>query len=225
MSSANVLPSAPDFRESETQTLYPLLPIQPDNFRLSKINEICLILDRELTHYRLVAKKYNKAKTAVNWTIGGLSFVSSVLTSVSIGSALSGVGIIISIPLGVIAGVFSLTSTSLIIGSKKLEKKLSKHREIVTLAIAKRETVNRLVSKALVDQKIDDNEFQIILDEMAQYNVLKESVRSKLVRKKSSQKQTDTQPDLDKIRKQIRLEEKAKLKKRLSAESTLDLKK
>ena len=226
MSSANVLPSAPVFGESETQSLYPLLPIQHDNFRLTKINEICLTLDRELTHYRLVSKKYSKTKTAVNWTSAGFGFLSAVLSSASLGSALSGVGIIISIPLGAIAGLFSLTSTALIGGSKKIEIKLSKHREIVTLAIAKRETVNRLVSKALVDQKINDAEFQIILDEMTQYNALKEAVRLRLTRKPSLQnvKDLSPKPDLEKIRQEIRHEEKQKLKKRLSAVSSSDLK-
>lgn len=227
MSSANVLPSAPAFVESETQSLYPhaQLPSQPDiNFRLAKINEILNTLEKELTHYRLVAKKYNKAKTTVNWTSAGAGFISAVLSSASLGSALSAIGIIISIPLGAIAGLFNLTSIALIGGSKKIEIKLSKHREIVTLAIAKRETVDRLVSKALVDQKINDAEFQIILDEMTQYNALKEAVRLRLTRKPSQNvKDLSPKPDLEKIRQEIRNEEKQKLKKILSAESKLNL--
>lgn len=54
MSSANVLPSAPP-----EEPLYPQLPSQPENFRLQRINEIANTLDKEVNHYRLVAKNTN----------------------------------------------------------------------------------------------------------------------------------------------------------------------
>ena len=59
---------------------------------------------------------------------------------------------------------------------------MSKHQEIVTLALAKRETVTSLVSKAITDGKISDTEFQIILSQYSQYNEMKEKVRAKLTR-------------------------------------------
>ena len=91
-------------------------------------------------------------------------------------------------------GLSLLLLQGLIIASKKLESKIKKHREIVTLAIAKRDTVYRLHSKALSDNQISDREFQLIMDEFSQYNVLKEAVRAKLTRKSS-------QPDIEKIKK------------------------
>ena len=69
----------------------------------------------------------------------------------------------------------------------------------MTLAIAKRDTVDRLLSKALADNKITDSEFQLIMTEFSQYNVLKDAVRAKVTRPSS-------QPDVDKIRKDIRSE-------------------
>ena len=66
--------------------------------------------------------------------------------------------------------------------SEKIQKEISKHHEIVTLAIAKRETANRLLSKALSNNSISDEEFQIILAEMEQYHALKKAVRAKLTR-------------------------------------------
>ena len=40
--SSNILPSAPAYEQTETQTtLYPVLPTQPDNnFRMQKANEV-----------------------------------------------------------------------------------------------------------------------------------------------------------------------------------------
>jgi len=46
--------------------------------------------------------------------------------------------------------------------------KIKKHQEIVTLAISKRDTFDRLLSKALADNQVSDAEF-------ARYNVLKKS--------------------------------------------------
>lgn len=56
---------------------------------------------------------------------------------------------------------------------------LMEHQEIVTLAIAKRNTLNRIVSKALTDKQMSDAEFQLIMTEYSQYNVLREAVRAK----------------------------------------------
>ena len=78
--------------------------------------------------------------------------------------------------------------------SKKLDSKIKKHHEIATLALAKRDTINRLLSKFLVDNIISDSEFQMIMAEFSQYNVLKEAVRAKIRRNSS-------QPDIEKIKK------------------------
>ena len=47
----------------------------------------------------------------------------------------------------------------LIIASKKLDSKIKKHQEIVTLAIAKCDTIDRLLPKALADKQISEGEF------------------------------------------------------------------
>ena len=76
------------------------------------------------------------------------------------------------------------------------DSKIEKHRSISTIAPAKRETVNRLVAKGLMDEKIADSEFQIILDEMARYNELKQFARDKYAKKSSP-------PNSDEIRKHM----------------------
>ena len=72
MSSANLLPpSAPP-----AEPLYPVLAAPSENFRLQKINEVANTLDGEVAHYRLVAKKYKRARKFVNWIAAGSSFLS-----------------------------------------------------------------------------------------------------------------------------------------------------
>ena len=177
---------------------------------MQKVNDISASLNKEVHHYRAVAKKYKRAKKAVNWGAACSSGLSAVFSSASFGSALSVVGLPATIPLGGVGGGFALASSALIIASKKLDSKIKKHQEIVTLAIAKRDTVDRLLSKALADNVLSDSEFQLIMTEFSQYNFLKEAVRAKLTRQSS-------RPDVEKIKKDVRGEVEAEFRKKISA--------
>ena len=195
---SNVLPSAP-------HDLYPQLPA--NDFRMQKVNEVSAALNAEVVHYRAVAKKYKRAKKLTNWCAVGSTVFSTAVSSASLASALSVVGLPAAIPLGGVGSAFALASSGLIVASKKLDSKIKKHHAIVTLAIAKRDTVWRLHSKALVNNKISDSEFQLIMTEFDQYNVLKEAVRVKLSRNSS-------QPDMEKIKKDVRSEIEAEFSKK-----------
>jgi len=156
MSSANVLtPSAPP------EQIYPDLPL---DFQMKKINEISANPHGEVAH---VAKKYKRTKKFVNLGAGGSSVLSAVFSCTSFGSAMSVIGLPATIPLGGVAGGFTLVSSGLIVASKKLDSKIKKHQEIVTLAIAKRDTVDRLLSKALADNRVSSGEFRLIMDEFS----------------------------------------------------------
>ena len=167
-------------------------------------------LNSEVVHYRGVAKKYKRAEEIVNWSATGSGLLSAPFSTAGLGTALSVVGLPASIPLGSVGGAFALASSGLIIASKKLASKIKKHREIVTLAIAKRDTVFRLHSKALADNPISDSEFQLIMAEFSQYNVLKEAVRSKLTRNSS-------QPDIEKIKTDVQSQMEAEFRKKINA--------
>ena len=202
--SSNVIPSAPH----DESSLYPQLPQQ--DFRMQKANEVEAALNAEVAHYRVVVKKYKRAKKIANWSATGCGFVSAGLSTASLGTAVSVVGLPVSIPLGSVGGAFALASSGLIVASKKLDSKIKKHREIVVLATAKRDTVRRIYSKALSDNQISDGEFQSIMAEFSQYNALKESVRSKTTQKSS-------QPDIEKIKKNVRSEIEAEFQKKIDA--------
>ena len=81
----------------------------------------------------------------------------------------------------------------------------------MTLAIAKRDTVDRLlIAKALADNQISDGEFQLLMAEFSQYNVLKDAVRAKLTRQSS-------RPDVEKIKKDLRSDIEAEFRKKITA--------
>ena len=168
--SSNVLPSAPDYSETETQTLYPVLPTQPDNnFRMQKANEVLKYLSDEVSHYRLVAKKYKRTKTIINYACFSTGGISGFLSAGGVAAAFTVTGIPAAIPIGCVASFFGLTAAGLTGLYKKLEPTLIKHCKIMTLALSKCDTVNHILSKSLIDGKISDAEFQSILDEKESY--------------------------------------------------------
>jgi len=79
---------------------------------------------------------------------------------------------------------------------KNLIQRLRSFKRLLPLAIAKCETVDWLLSKALADNRVSDAEFQLIMTEFSQHNVLKEAVRAKLRRQPSC-------PDVEKFKKDI----------------------
>jgi len=171
-------------------------------------------LDRKVGHYRLVAKKYKRARKFVNWSAAGSSVLSAAFSSTSFWSALSVVGLPATVPLGGAGGCFALVSSGLIIASKKLDSKIKKHQEITTLAIAKQDTINRLLSKALNNNEVSSHEFDTILSEFQEYNSLKEKVQAKMLRQPSKRKLADV--DVRKLEKDIRGRLEAELIKKIT---------
>ena len=70
-----------------------------------------------------------------------------------------------------------------IVGSQTNNKqsiKAEKHEKIKTLADAKLNTISDLISKALADDRISDEEYSLILSELDKFNQMKEEIRSKI---------------------------------------------
>ena len=65
-----------------------------------------------------------------------------------------------------VATVFGLFSVGFAAISKRLERKVTKHEKIYTLALVKQTSISELVSKALADKRISDSEFTIIIREV-----------------------------------------------------------
>ena len=110
----------------------------------------------------------------------------TVLITITIGGGTSGV-VLLSTVIAAPA-VISIEGVALLKGYlsiivkyrvKKYTSKAEKHEKIKTIASAKLDTIASHVSKALSDNKVTDEEFQLILEELEKYKVLKEEVRSK----------------------------------------------
>ena len=215
----NVLPSAPAYNEA--QQLYPteeLKQLNAEDFRLKKINDLLKELSDEAEHYRQVAKKYKRTRSIVHTSAVGLGSLSVGLSSGALATALTGFGIVASPALAGVATLCGLSSVGFAAASKRLERKVTKHEKIYTLALAKRNSVNELVSKALTDKQISDVEFTIITREVEKYHTLKAEIRAggggqPAVPDAATQTQA---PDLEKVKEELRKEVKIEFQKKVS---------
>ena len=203
----NVLPSAPAYNEA--QPLYPtqeLTQLNAEDIRLKKINDLLKELSDEAEHYRHVAKKYKRSHSFVHRSAVGLGSLSVGLSSGAIATVLTGFGIVASPALAGVATVCGLASVGFAAASKMLNRKVTKHEKIYTLALAKRNSINELISKALADKQISDVEFTIITREVERYHELKAEIRAGGT-KATNDVATQTQaPDLEKLKEELRKE-------------------
>ena len=150
-----------------------------NTFRLQKIDDIQKIIEAERDKRASLYKKYNKiintitkleafsAAVGLGLAAGGVTAISGVISS-PIGFALEGVAIA--------CGVIALATNFF---NNKLRSKVEKHDEIRVLAESKLNTICEHISQALEDGVISQEEFLLITKELAKFNEMKESIRTK----------------------------------------------
>ena len=189
-----------------------------------KISDLQTELFNEADHHRLVAKKYKRTHSMTHISAVGLGSLSAGLSSATLATALTGFGIVASPALAGVATVFGLLSAGFTVVSKRLERKVMKHEKIYTLALAKQNSVAKLVSKALTDKRISDFEFTIILREVQKYHELKAAIRDGVKRRRQKTKKHNHQ--IFKLKRELKKEIKQEYQKKihlLTAESKSDL--
>ena len=120
MSSANAIPSAPEYAKT-VQQLYlmqEITQINAEDFRLKKISDLQTELTNEADHYRQVAKKYKRTHSMTHISAAGLGLLSAGLSSATLATALTGFGIVASPALAGVATVFGLLSAGFTVVSK-----------------------------------------------------------------------------------------------------------
>ena len=102
-----------------------------------------------------------------NATNGGLSII-SFINVIRVSAGLVGASFTL---------VFSLT-TGMITKLLKITRKKEKHNKIVILAKSKLNSIQTLMSQALIDLDISHEEFKAIVNEIEKYEQIKESIRN-----------------------------------------------
>ena len=173
----------------EMKELYPKLPTAPpiedqgQGYRLQKINEIQTFLEKEVEARGALSKKYFRAAKIVD-------NVDTVLITISLGAGAGGIALlstVVTSPIVIpLEGMALFTGLLNIIGKYSVKKstcKAEKHEKIKTIASAKLDTISSHISKALSDNKVTDEEFRLILEELEKYKVKKKEVRAKTKKK------------------------------------------
>ena len=149
------------------------------SYRLNIIREVQAFLEKEIKERETLSKKYFRGaqiihtvdNTLITVTIGAEG-TGAILMTTGVGAPFA---LILSIS-GVVTGAVSLIGNYF---NKKATTKAEKHLKIKTLATAKLDTILSHVSKAMMDNFINDEEFKLIIEEMDKYKAMKEEVRSK----------------------------------------------
>ena len=134
-------------------------------YRLQRVQDIQTDLSNRINHYQRTHKRYKRAYNFLHNTSMTLGSLSAVLSSGGLAVGLTGVGLFVGAGMAGIAGILGVISVSTGVASKRMNKKVLKHRDIIVTEKHKKNLINNLVSKALDDGKISMEEFNIILSE------------------------------------------------------------
>ena len=156
---------------------------QGHSYRLKIIREVQEFLEEEIKNRDAFSKKYFRIAKVVNMIDNAL--ITITVGAEGTGAVLlsTGVGVPFALAFGIsgtVTGAISLIGN---IFSKKATTKAEKHLKIKTLAMAKLDTIASHVSKAMMDDFINDEEFKLIMDEMNKYKAMKEEIRNNTKKK------------------------------------------
>src|ERR1043165_2311664 len=149
-------------------------------YRLRRITEIQNARETERDKRAGLNAKYRKGVRFINVVDG----ISALVVLGTTASAIAVMSTIVAVPiamvlqgLGIGAGVLSAIGR---IVRRKFALKAEKHEKIKTLADTKLNTISGYISNALADGGISDDEYCLILNELAKFNEMKEEIRSEL---------------------------------------------
>ena len=148
-------------------------------FRLDEISKIENYFHEEINQRKLCNKNLNKYVAAFNYidkilivlsaASGGICIISSAsVVRAPIGIAKASFTLIFSLTTGIVKKLLSIT-----------RNKKKKHNKILMLAKSKLNSIETLISQALIDMEISQEEFVTILKEKDKHEKMKENLRSK----------------------------------------------
>ena len=147
-------------------------------YRLKYIQDIQRYFEEEIKQRQAFSKKYFRIAKIINTIDRGLITVTVCVGATGAALLATGAGAALGVALeisGAVTGGISLIGN---IVSKKAATKAEKHLKISERAITKLDTIASHISKALMDDFVSPEEFNLILEEMNKYKALKEEIRS-----------------------------------------------
>ena len=173
-------PTLPAIRE--TPNAPPAINGGEDNrghtYRLKYIQDIQRYFEEEIKQRQAFSKKYFRIAKIINMVDNGLITVTVCVGGAGAVLLATGAGAPLGVALEVSGAATGLISLLGNIFNKKATTKAEKHLKISQTAITKLDTIASHISKALMDDFVSPEEFNLILEEMNKYKALKEEIRS-----------------------------------------------
>ena len=148
----------------EATNIYLNLSNQP-KFRLNETNKMKDYFNVEIQERKIISKKLSKYIAAFDYFGKTLIVLSATSGGVSIEIASASFSLIFSLTTGI-------TKMLKITGNKK-----RKHNKIVMLAGSKLNSIEKLISQALIDFEISHEEYKSIISEEENFRRLKGNIR------------------------------------------------
>ena len=190
--------------------LYPQVgeegPSSLSMFRLAHMTEGMKFLEQEVANYTRCKRKYNFCYNTLFYNNTSCTIVSAGCSVSGLTLLAAGPGAIVSLPLMGVGLVGELFATGLGIANKKIFLKLKKHEAITALASAKLNSVKLIVSNAIDDGKISDEEFSRFLKDIVDFKLQKQRIEN------TSHKKQTTE-DVEKLKQHFKNEMKETLQK------------
>ena len=187
-----IYPTLPTIRENPSAPDIELTEMRNDNghsYRLKTISDVQKFLEEEVSKREAFSKKYSRVAKYV-------SVVDNVLIGITIcaeaaGAILltTGVGAPIALGLGISGAATGAISLFGNVAVRKTKIRAEKHLKIKVLASAKLDTIASHISKALMDNHINNEEFKLIMEELNKYKAMKEDIRNNTKKKLKTEEQ------------------------------------
>ena len=143
-------------------------------FRLKNIDETRNYLIEEINQNELMSRKHKKVCTTLNYIELCLILASTITGCISISAFAS----LLGVPIGITDSAIGLKSLAINAGIKRyrliIKKKQKKQDKMALLAKFKLNSIEVLISKALIDSNINHDEFVSTNNVLKEYNKMKE---------------------------------------------------
>ena len=214
-----VYPELPTIRELPTA---PVVNGGADDrghsYRLKIIREVQEFLEKEFKQREALNKKYLRIAKIINTVDNGLITVTLGVEGVGGALLLTGVGAPFAAALaigGVVTGAISLIGNFF---CRKTTLKAMKHKEIRALAAGNLKLIASHISKALTDDFISNEEFNLILEVLEKYKEMKEEIRNNTKKKLKAEEEKSL---IEKGRQEVRDSFRKKLAEKNNKYETL----
>ena len=147
-------------------------------YRFNETTKIENYFHLEINQRKLYSKKLIKYITTFDYTDEVLIVLSAASGGVCIISSVSNVGAPVGIAGASFTLIFSLTTGIIQKLLSMTRNKKKNHDKILMLAKSKLDSIETLVSQALIDMEISHEDFITIMKEKGKYEKMKENVRN-----------------------------------------------